>query len=289
LRKETVLFALATLAAGFFLGILYAPAPAGAASKEIIQLQQDVSRLIQSQTNLQRSVDEKHAVLKTLLEQSLDSVNRLNTSMGGLSQTVQQVQANTGARMDSLGTQLQALVDNLEEIKSRVGKLNQQMAETQSTLQSLDAKLGGGSSQPAGPGTPGTSSAGPLPSADVLYASAQRDFTSGKYDISRQEFLDYLKYYPETDLAGNAQFYLGEISYAQTQYSDAVDAYDKVLQKYPKSFKLGPARLKKALALLEMGQKASATREFREVMRRHPGTEEARRAAAKLREIGAAR
>jgi tol-pal system protein YbgF len=235
-------------------------------------------------------VDEKHAILKTLLEQSLDSVNKLNNTMGGLSQTVQQAQATTGARMDSMGTQVQGLLDNIEEVKSRVGKLNQQMVDTQSALQSIDAKLGGGSSAPAGGAAGaagGAAPAQPPPSADVLYANAQRDFTSGKYDISRQEFADYLKYYADTDLAGNAQFYLGEISYAQGQYGDAVAAYDKVLLNYPKSYKLAPARLKKGLALLEMGQKASATRELREVMRRHPGTEEARRASLKLREIGA--
>ena len=222
--------------------------------------------------------------------------------MGALGQTVQQVQANTGSRLDGMGTQLQAMVDSMDELKSRLGKLNQQMADSQSTLQSIDAKMGGGAPQlppPSAPGgaqgsqgtAPGTSpagpgtSAGPPPSADVLYASARRDFDTGKYDLARQEFLDYLKYYPDTDLAGNAQFYLGEISYAQGNYRDAVSSYDHVLLDYPKSFKLAAARLKKGLALLEMGQQAAAVRELREVVRRHPGTEEARRANAKLREI----
>jgi tol-pal system protein YbgF len=240
-------------------------------------------------------------VLKTLIEQSLDSVNKLNTSMGALSQTVQQVQAGTGARLDSMGTQLQAMVDNLDELKSRVGKLNQQLTDTQSTLQSVDAKLGGGGAPglPPPSGTPpgGAGSAGmgqpaqPVapPSADVLYASARRDFESGKYDLARQEFQDYLKYYADTDLAGNAQFYLGEISYAQGDYSLAVTSYDRVLLNYPKSFKIAAARLKKGLALLEMGQQASAIRELREVVRRNPGTEEARRANAKLHELAVAK
>jgi tol-pal system protein YbgF len=298
-RKESLSFAVIALVAGFCFGVIYSPAPAGAASKEIIQLQQDVSRLIDAQNALQTSIEQKHAVLKTLLEQSLDSVNRLNTSMGGLSQTVQQVQANTGSRLDSMGTQLQAMVDNLDELKSRVGKLNQQMSESQSTIQSIDAKLGGGapalpapSTAPgtaAGPpgqaGSPAAIAAGPPPSADVLYASGRRDFDTGKYELSRQEFVDYQKYYPDTDLAGNAQFYLGEISFAQGNYQDAVAAYDRVLINYPKSFKLAPARLKKGLALLEMGQQAAAIRELREVIRRHPGTEESRRANVKLHEL----
>ena len=295
MRNEKVYLVVIALAAGFALGVMYSPAPAGATSRDMIQLQTDVTRLIDTVNNLNTSLEQKHAVLKTLLEQSLDSVNKLNTNMGALSQSVQQVQANTGSRLDGMGTQLQAMVDNLDELKSRVGKLNQQMAESQSTLQSIDAKMGGGAGQlpqPSGPGgaqgtTPGPAPAGggPPPSADVLYASGRRDFDTGKYDLARQEFSDYLKYYGDTDLAGNAQFYQGEISFAQGNYQDAVSSYDRVLLDYPKSFKLAAARLKKGLALLELGQQAAAIRELREVVRRHPGTEEARRANAKLHEI----
>jgi len=278
------------------MGVMYSPAPAGAASKEIIQLQQDVSRLIDSQNALQTSVEQKHAVLKTLLEQSLDGVNRLGTSMGALTQTVQQVQANTGSRLDSMGTQVQAMADNMDELKSRMSKLNQQMADTQSSLQSIDAKLGGGATPAAAPGATGVppatgsnggapASALPPPSADVLYANGRRDFDGGNYDLARQEFSDYLKYYPDTELAGNAQFYMGEVSFAQKRYQDAVSNYDSVLLNYPKSFKLAAARLKKGLALLELGQQAAGIRELREVVRRNPGTEEARRANAKLHEL----
>ena len=307
MRNEKVYLVLIALAAGFAFGEMYAPAPAGATSREMIQLQQDVSRLIDAQNNLNTSVEQKHAVLKTLLEQSLDNVNKLSTNMGALSQNVQQVQANTGSRLDAMGTQLQAMVDNMDELKSRLGKINQQMADTQSTLQSIDAKLGGSAPQLPQPSAPlgaqggsqmpatgqtgspaipqGGTPPGPPASADVLYASARRDFDTGKYDLARQEFADYLKYYPSTDLAGNAEFYEGEISYAQGNYPDAVSAYDHVLVNYPKSFKLAAARLKKGLALLEMGQQAAAVRELREVARRHPGTDEARKANAKLHEI----
>jgi tol-pal system protein YbgF len=291
LRKEWIVLSAAALGAGFFLGVLYAPGPVGAASKEIIQLQQDVTRLIEAQTSLQRSVDEKHAILKTLIEQSLDSNNKLNTAMGSLERSIQGVQATSGARMDTIATQVQAVVDNLEDVKARISKLNQQAVETQNVLQSLDAKLGsGGSAGTGGTGTTGPPNTQPTPppSADVLYSNALRDYTGGKVDLAGQEFSDYLKYFPTTDLASNAQFYLGEIAYGQHDYKTAIGEYDKVLQNYPKSFKMAAARLKKGMAFLELGQKASGMRELREVIRRHPGSEEAKRAAAKLREIGAA-
>jgi tol-pal system protein YbgF len=124
------------------------------------------------------------------------------------------------------------------------------------------------------------------PSADTLYSNGLRDITGGKYDLARSEFQEYLKYYGATDLASNAQFYLGEIAYSQKNYEQAVGEYEKVLTNYPKSFKLAPAQLKKGMALIELGQKASGVRELREVVKRYPGTEEDRRARAKLKELG---
>ncbi len=96
-----------------------------------------------------------------------------------------------------------------------------------------------------------------------------------------------MKYYGDTDLASNAQFYLGEIAYMQNQFQLALDYYNKVVQNYPKSFKTASARMRKGFCLAELGQKAAAIRELRAVVRQYPGTEEAKRSAAKLRELGA--
>jgi tol-pal system protein YbgF len=300
MKIRTIVIFAAAVFAGALGGSLIGPRPAEAVAREIIDLQRDVTTLLQGQKDLSTQLNTDHTVLKTLVEQASDNVGRLNATMGSVQKSVQDVQANSGARLDTMSTQVQGLSDNLEEIKSRLGKLNQQLVDLQSAVQSIDAKVSG--SAPAG-GTPSKPAAGndatsappaasnaasPAPSADMLYSNGLRDITSGKYDLARQEFLDYLKYYGTTDLASNAQFYLGEIAYHQKQYQDAVAEYDKVLTIYPKSFKLAPARLKKGMALIELGQKTPGIRELREVVRRYPGTEEERSARAKLKELGVA-
>jgi tol-pal system protein YbgF len=289
----------AALVVGAICGSLIGPRPVQAVSREIVELQRDVTTLLQGQKDLGTQITQDHTVMRTLIEQSNDTVGKLNGTMSGLQKSVQDVQANSGARLDTMSTQVQGLSDNLEEIKSRLGKLNQQLVDLQNTVQSLDAKVSGGSAPVSGTtgsassgafapsaGSTASSASGPAPSADTLYSNGLRDITSGKYDLARSEFEDYLKYYGDTDLASNAQFYLGEIAYSQRQYSQAVSEYDKVLTNYPKSFKLAPARLKKGMALIEMGQKTSGVKELREVVKRYPGTEEERRARAKLKELG---
>jgi tol-pal system protein YbgF len=292
----------AALLIGALCGSLIGPRPAQAVAREIIELQRDVTTLLQGQKDLATQVTQDDTVMRTLIEQSNDTVGKLNGTMSGLQKSVQDVQANSGARLDTMSTQVQGLSDNLEEIKSRLGKLNQQLVDLQGTIQNIDSKISGGavapgtvptsaptgsSAQPTSSPTAGSSS-GPAPNADTLYSNGLRDITSGKYDLARSEFQDYLKYYGDTDLASNAQFYLGEIAYSQRQYSQAVAEYDKVLTNYPKSFKLAPARLKKGMALIELGQKSSGVKELREVVKRYPGTEEERRARARLKELGVA-
>ena len=295
--RHIAIFSAAVLA-GALAGSLIGPRPAEAVARELIELQRDVTSLLQGQKDLSTQVTQDHTVMKTLVEQSSDNVNKLGATMSSLQKSVQDVQANSGARLDTMSTQVQGLSDNLEEIKSRLGKLNQQLVDLQNSVQSLDAKISGTTPAPAsGAANPASSSGaspsssavptGPAPSADTLYSNGLRDITSGKYDLARSEFEDYLKYYADTDLASNAQFYLGEIFYKQKQYVDAVAAYDKVLTAYPKSFKLGPARLRKGMALIELGQKTAGIRELREVVKRFPGSDEDRLARGKLKELGA--
>lgn len=289
----------AALLAGAVCGSLIGPRPAEAVAREIIELQRDVTTLLQGQKDLSTQMTQDHTVIRTVVQQANDNVDKLNTTMGSLQKSVQDVQANSGARLDTMSTQLQGLSDNLEEIKSRIGKLNQQLVDVQSAVQSIDAKVsgavppagtapaGGTSALPTGGGTSPAAASG-APSADTLYSNGLRDITSGKYDLARSEFQDYLKYYGDTDLASNAQFYLGEIAYSQKQYAQAVSEYDKVLINYPKSFKLAPALFKKGMARIELGQKTAGIRDLRDVVKRYPGTEEERRARAKLKELGAA-
>src|SRR5271169_1983444 len=289
---------------------LVGPRPAEAVAREIIELQHDVTTLLQGQKDLATQMTQDHTVMKTLVEQTGDNVGKLNATMSSLQKSVQDVQANSGARLDTMSTQVQGLSDNLEEIKSRLGKLNQQLVDLQNSVQNIDARISGGapatspstgSPSPNGTAPPnygGGSSlqpvaspaapSGPPPSADTLYSNGLRDITSGKYDLARTEFQDYLRYYSDTDLASNAQFYLGEIAYSQRNYEQAVSEYDRVLTNYPKSFKLAPAHLKKGMAQLEVGQKNPGVKELREVVKRYPGTEEERRARAKLKELGVA-
>ena len=297
MRTRWILFFGAAMLAGALGGSLLGPAPAGAVAREIIELQSGVTSLIQGQQTMQTAITQNAAVQRTLIEQSLDSVNKLSTTLAAVQKNTQDFSAASGARLDTMGTQVQGLSDNVADLQARLGKLDQKLTDIQNTLQNVDSKMAAPPPAPIPAGTPPSptvpgaasplASVAPPASADVLYSNGLRDINGKHYDLATQEFQDYLKYYGDTDLASNAQFYLGEIAFMQGGFQQALDAYNKVIENYPKSFKTASARMRKGFCLAELGQKAAAIRELRTVVRQYPGTDEAKRSAAKLKELGA--
>ena len=126
------------------------------------------------------------------------------------------------------------------------------------------------------------------PPPDQLYNDGLRDYNANKNDLASQEFTQYLQAYGNTDLAGNAQFYLGEIAYRQGNFAGAVQAYNKVLDQYPGGNKTAAAQLKKGYALLELGQRDAGVQELRSLISRYPKSPEALQARDRLTKLGAA-
>src|SRR5579864_328934 len=202
MRTRWIVLTFAAILAGAVGGAMLAPQPASAVSRDMIELQQQVAQILQGQQDMRSAMDSNNATIKTLVQQSLDSVNKLSAEMNSVQKSVQEVQANTGARIDTMAQQTQGLSDNLQDVQARVGKLSQQLTDAQNLLQSIDAKVSGGSvtgsspavangpaSNPDSGGAPPASGMPPI-SADTLYQNGLRDMTGGNYGIARQEFAE---------------------------------------------------------------------------------------------------
>lgn len=124
------------------------------------------------------------------------------------------------------------------------------------------------------------------PPLQETYQAGVRDFNSAKYSVAQGEFQDVVQYYPNDDMAGAAQFYLGEIAYRQQDYNNAVKAYNTVLENFATSSKAPVAQLHKGLALLAMNRRAPAIDELRTLIRKHPQSPEAAQARSKLNGMG---
>lgn len=276
----------------FALSLTFSPG-AFAANKDMVALQTMVQALQTQLQQLQQSIDERMGVMKNLVEQSTDNVNKMavtvNNLQTALDRQIQVQSQTTSGKVDQLSSQIQALNDSVDELKARLATATRQLTDMTEKLQNIQTSVP--PAQGTGPGPavqPPQQPQVQAPPADALYNNALRDYNSGKYDLAAQGFSQYMKFYPNTDLAGNAQFYLADIEYQQKNYDAAVADYDKVLEQYPSGNKTPTAELKKGFALLELGQRDAGIRELRTLIARYPRSIEATQAQDRLKRLNTA-
>lgn len=260
--------------------MLWLDAPAWGVSKEMVQLQTQVQQLQEQMTAMQRSFDERMGVMKNLVEQDTDAVNKVASALGALQTTLQKQQNDAGGKTDQLSGQIQALNDTMDELKVRLAKVSKQLEDMQATQQSFAAQQ---ATQQAA-----QDAAKNAPPPDVLYNNGIRDYNGGKNDLATQEFSDYIKFYPNTDLAGNCYFYLGEIEFKQGNFQQAAQSYDQVLQNFPSGNKAASAQLKKGFSLIELNKQDDGVAELKHLIQRYPHSPEALQARDRLRKLGVA-
>src|SRR5580698_10362060 len=167
-RSSTFLALLSTLC--------LAVSPAWGASKEMIQLQTQVQQLQEQMTAMQRSFDERMGVMKNLVEQDTDAINKATIALTSLQATLQKQQGDSGAHVEQLSGQIQSLNDTLDELKARLAKVSKQLEDMQSSQQSLAAQQAQSQAQ--------QQAQAQAPPPDVLYNNALRDYNGDKNELA---------------------------------------------------------------------------------------------------------
>ncbi len=127
----------------------------------------------------------------------------------------------------------------------------------------------------------------PSPTEQAVYGQAFDALKAGSYSTAITGFKDFLHTYPNSSLADNAQYWLGEAYYVSHEYDSAAGAFRTVLKKWPDSRKAPDAMLKLGYTQYEQKQYPAARATLDEVTKKFPGTESAKLAADRLRRIPA--
>ena len=270
-----------------------------APSKEIVELQRDMALLQDQVRQIQRTLDERTSAITTLMQQSIDAANKSNTQLAvleaGIRDRMSEQQKNlvgpvagVTTKLDTMTSEFQSVRENLADLSERMNKLQTQildLSNTVKTLQSPPAPPPSGS----GPGMASAAPSGAPPaglSAKQLYDSAMRDRSGGNFDLALQGFEEYLKYFSNTELAPNAQFYIGQIYYDKNDFLSALKAFDMVLEKFPQNNKTADAMYMKGMSLLRTTQRNDAAKEFLNVVQQFPSSEVASKARTQRRALG---
>lgn len=210
-------------------------------------------------TNLKNDTTHLRAQMQVMreevaLQEDIDSLKvhivRLEALVRDQTDELLRMRADMGQRVGTLENQLQVLI-------TRITESDRQFSALVRRMESLQVQL----SAPAGPDT----SAARTGSFDPgeLYDLALRDFQQGSYDVAVRQFTQYIEYFPDSELADDAQFYIGDCYYTQSLYTQALDAYEMLLNAYPDGNKV-PAVLLKIASIKVARNESSEARSYLE-------------------------
>ncbi|WP_426130873.1 tol-pal system protein YbgF [Pseudomonas sp. DWP1b1] len=225
---------------------------------------------------------------------------------GGAATSAPSAQGELFNQLQRMQDQLAQQQGTIEVLQNQVNQLKQEGLER---YQDLDRRIGAGV-QPAA--TPDNSSAGGAPSAaaggaaagaaasqapaassepgdpakEKLYYDAAFDLIKAKdFDKASQAFTAFLRKYPNSQYAGNAQYWLGEVNLAKGDLQGAGQAFAKVSQLYPKHAKVPDSLYKLADVERRLGHTNKVKGILQQVVAQYPGTSAAQLAQRDLQRL----
>jgi len=272
----------------FLIGLLFFGC---ASTKDVQILDREVDRLqsqidfLQKENNLNKDqISELKAENEKLRADLSLQLENLQSETRALSTTIEEYKEllkKPSKEMDRIREEMEGRLKILEE---RRKNQEEKIRELEDRLKGSDGKSAGSTSKPAEREI-AAELKGVSAGIGDLYKDAYETFYKGDLEGARRKFEAFLKQYPNTELSGNAQFWIGETYYLIKDYERAILEYEKAIVKYPEGGKIPAALFKQALAFLELGDKTNAKNLLKRVIERYPQSDQAEMAKKKLETI----
>ena len=160
------------------------------------------------------------AGLRALLEEMNEDIRILSGRLEEMEYALKQQQQNAEELEKTREEKLDRLAELSDKHSERIDRMEQYL--------NLEA-----GKKPVAVVTPGTPAAKPS-SEDEIYRSAKQAFDQGDSEAARKGFQEFIRRYPKSNNADNAQFWIGEIYYREKWYEKAILEYQQVIENYPK-------------------------------------------------------
>ena len=236
------------------------------------------TRLRQEREQLESNVEQRNQQLRKQSAGLRAQLEEMNEDIRILSGRLEEIEYAMKQQQQSA----EELENKREEKLDRLAELSDKNSERIARMeQYLNLEAG---KKPVAVVTPGAAPAKPS-SEDEIYRSAKQAFDQGDSEAARKGFQEFIRRYPDSKNADNAQFWIGEIYYREKWYEKAILEYQNVIEKYPKGNKVPAALLKQGLAFSNIGDKTNAKLILEELSRKYPQSNEAKVAAEKLKAL----
>ena len=271
---------LSLLGLGALMIALATTTPADAANKEHQQLMADI-----------RMLQEQSQVLQNLLGQLNDTLKGVNTRLDQQTEASRKAMADQKLVIDNLSNDVRVVREKLDDNNVRLGSLSQEVDALRQAVQQCIARPTAPAPEPADAAATPAATAGPPASPTVvasptqMWDTAWADYTSGQYDLAVLGFDAYIKTFPKSDMADDAQVYICNAYLNDGKNDKAVEACDVAIRAYPKGNAIPEAYLRKGQAQLNLRDAGGARATWEALIRNFPDSAMAQMAQNRLNQL----
>lgn len=237
-----------------------------------------------------RMLQEQQAQLQQMLGGLADTLKTLGAKMDDQTTATRKGFADQMLVVNGIADGVRVLREKSDDTNVRLATMTQEIESTRLAIQSAPAPAAPSTLtfDPATGAPTGTQPGVPTPptgtnvSPGKAYDAAFNDYTSGQYDLAIQGFEFYIREFPTSPRADDAQLGIGNSYYALGNYKEAVVAYQKVTATYSQTDSAPQAWYKLGLSYEGLKQPELARRAYETVIKNHPGAPDATLARQRL-------
>lgn len=200
----------------------------------------------------------------------------VNDSMAVIGGRLAKYQGDVRGELFSMGQQLITIQELTGQSQRRLQELRSSLDQRAQEVGVPVAAIPGDSAASARPSTPGP---------NQLFQISLDQLRRGSFGTARIGFETLLRQYPKSDVAPDAQYYIGESYLAEGNAAASDSAFAQVVATYPQSARASTALFKRATAMEAHGNPAGARAIYQQIIQKYPRSDEAGPAAERLRTI----
>ncbi len=251
-------------------------------------MQASIDQLDQDQQELKRRLDEEHAVVKDRVAKVDAKIVEVQKKIDELNHAARRSGADLAVNQTKLQDDLAKTRGDLEVEQHRLGELEKTLADLKAeTDGKLAALKGAGALDEYEARRKAQSLAKPDDRAAFL-ALAQKEEQTGDKGVARELYQQYVRRWPSDPKAADAGYRAGDLLAGQRRWREAILAFGKVAEDFPRSDRAPEALLHVGEAMLQLEMKDDAKAILHQVVERYPKTQAAGSAKEKLRELAPA-
>ena len=277
MRKTTP----AVLVSAVVISALAAATPARAQNREHLQMAAEL-RILQQQNQ------ELANTLAQTIQLLAETAKALNSRIDQTNESMKKGFADQSLTLNTTAGDIRKTLAQTQDAATRLGELKEEVEALRTSIPALISRLtpppdpsfapdpnavsaAGGAAVPPAASQPTPSTIGLSP--ERMYNTALSDYGGGNYTAAIQGFQEFLKAFPTSPRADDAQQYVGEAEFQQNHFEQAIAAYNLVIQNYPKGDQVAWAYYKRGLAQSRLQQTAAARVSFETAVKLFPETE----------------